>query len=260
MKQKTKISFLPVAIVSALVLSLSVANCHGHKKGGHGPHWSYEGDNGPAKWGELSSDFSACSEGKKQSPIDLKNATKKSLSKITFNYKSVPVEILNNGHTIQVNYAPGSTMTVDGVTYDLLQFHFHAKSEHTVDGKHYPGEVHLVHKNDKEGLAVLGIFLKGGGAEFAPMKAVFDNLPEKKSAPTKVNGNVNAAEFLPAGAKTWRYSGSLTTPPCSEGVKWHVMDTPISLSSAQWKKYTEIFDNNYRPVLPLNDRTLYLDK
>ncbi|MBF0515602.1 MAG: carbonic anhydrase family protein [Nitrospirae bacterium] len=229
----------------------------GAAKDEHKAHWSYEGDTGPDKWGDMSAEQGVCKTGKAQSPVDIKTtkqANKKTAYKVS--YKASPLKIINNGHTIQVNYEPGSTITIDGKTYQLLQFHFHDPSEHTVLGKSYPMELHLVHKNDKGELAVLGVFMKEG-KENATIKTLWDNLPDKVNEEKSVPAvSVNASTLLPKMNNLVVYRGSLTTPPCSEGVSWNVVKTPIEVSKAQIDKFISVSGKNARPVQPLNDRQL----
>lgn len=194
-------------------------------------HWTYEGEEGPEHWGEISADYAACGSGKEQSPIDLAGFGEEDLANITFNYQPSKVNILNNGHTIQVNYDEGSSIDLDGMTYKLAQFHVHAPSEHSVEGKLADAELHLVHKSDDGKLAVVGVLINKG-AENAAFKDVWANLPADKADVMTVAGTVMAADMLPTVQTTYRYAGSLTTPPCSEGVAWNVMTTPIEMSEA----------------------------
>jgi carbonic anhydrase len=174
---------------------------------------------------------------------------------LSVSYRPSAVNIFNNGHTVQVNYDQGSSIVVDGTTYNLVQFHFHTASEHAIAGAHMPMEIHFVHRNAEGGLAVVGVLLKGG-AENAAYAPVLQNLPAQESQPAPVAGaTVDAAALLPAQRSYWRYNGSLTTPPCSEGVKWLVMSTPVELSDAQIAAFTAIFKNDERPVQPFNART-----
>jgi carbonic anhydrase len=218
-------------------------------------HWSYEGDTGPEHWGTLSPDFATCATGVEQSPLDIPANAPLNAADITFSYQPSAVTLFNNGHTIQVNYDPGSSITLNGVKYDLVQFHFHAASEHAIGGQHDPMEIHFVHRNAQGGFAVVGALLKSGGenAAYAP---IFQNLPPQASQPAPVAGaSVDANQLLPAQRSYWRYNGSLTTPPCTEGVKWLVMNRPVEISDAQIAAFTTIFKNNERPVQPFNART-----
>ncbi|MBZ0220715.1 MAG: carbonic anhydrase family protein [Candidatus Methylomirabilis sp.] len=221
----------------------------------HGPHWSYEGEHGPEHWGHMSKEFQACSEGKTQSPIDLSNAAPEALSKIEFKYGSSKLNIVNNGHTVQVNYDGGSSIAVDGSEYGLVQFHFHTPSEHTVDGKSYGNEIHLVHKNGKGQLAVVGVLIEEG-SENPAYSAIWSNLPAKAGEKKSVEASINAGELIPSESGYFTYSGSLTTPPCSESVKWIVLKKPIQMSAAQIKEISDIMSKNNRPVQPLNERVL----
>jgi carbonic anhydrase len=218
-------------------------------------HWSYEGDTGPEHWGSLSPDFATCAKGVEQSPVDIPATAPLNPADLTFSYQPSAVTIFNNGHTIQVNYDPGSSLSLNGVKYDLVQFHFHTASEHAIGGQHEPMEIHFVHRNAQGGLAVVGVLLKSGGenATYAP---IFQNLPPQASQPASVAGaTVDANQLLPVQRTYWRYNGSLTTPPCTEGVKWLVMNTPVEVSDAQIAAFTSIFKNDERPVQLLNART-----
>lgn len=221
----------------------------------HGPHWAYEGEHGPEHWGHVSKEFKACSDGKAQSPIDLSNAAPEALSGIEFKYGPSRLNIVNNGHTVQVNYDGGSSITVDGSEYKLVQFHFHTPSEHTVDGKSYGNEMHLVHKNDKGQLAVVGVLIEEG-EENAAYGAIWSNLPAKAGEERSVEVDINAGEFIPSESAYFTYAGSLTTPPCSESVKWIVLKSPVQMSAAQIKGIRDIMNKNNRPVQPLNERAL----
>lgn len=218
-------------------------------------HWGYEGEEGPEHWGELSPDFALCSTGTEQSPVDIVDGAALNPADLEYNYQPSAVNILNNGHTIQVNYDAGSELMLDNDSYKLLQFHFHAHSENTKNGQPAPMEIHFVHQNDAGGLAVVGVWLESG-SENEAFAAVFNNLPATESEPEVVaDATVNAGELLPSDRSYYRFNGSLTTPPCSENVKWIMLNEPIELSQAQIDAFTAIFDDNYRPVQPFNDRT-----
>ncbi|HZV47593.1 MAG TPA: carbonic anhydrase family protein [Thermodesulfovibrionales bacterium] len=221
----------------------------------HEIHWAYQGEGAPVNWGKLKPEFALCGTGMSQSPIDLSKTYKTKPDAIRFAYKETPLKIVNNGHAVQVNYEPGSSVMIDGQKYELLQFHFHASSEHTVKGAFYDMEMHLVHKSDKDDLAVVGVFLKKGNPNKI-IQALWDNLPTEINQENVVDGlSVNASGFLPKDTKYYHYYGSLTTPPCTEGVNWSVLTTPIEVSEEQIQKFKTLmgFDNN-RPVLPLNKR------
>jgi len=227
---------------------------------GEKPHWGYVGEEGPQAWGNLSADWAVCGTGVEQSPIDLMSPDDADLADIVFNYSESAVTVLNNGHTIQANYDAGSSIDLDGEAFNLLQFHMHAKSEHTLEGAYFPLEIHLVHQAESGQLAVVGIMVQEGDANEA-LAAVWDNMPTEKTDPMMVDGAMmNAADFLPADQSSFRYMGSLTTPPCSEQVRWHVLTSPITMSADQIGAFTSIFDNNFRPIQALNERTLIIDQ
>lgn len=219
-------------------------------------HWSYRGAEGPEYWGELTEEFSTCSSGSQQSPIDLATTVDADLEELAFDYQPVPLSIVNNGHTIQVNYAPGSSLVLDGQTYDLLQFHFHDPSEHAVDGSPYPMEAHLVHQNAETGeLAVVGILLEIGD-ENSVLQPIWDNMPEEAGPPVEIaNTEINVAELLPADTNSYyRYFGSLTTPPCSETVNWLVLKEPVTVSFQQVEHFAATVGENARPVQTVGRR------
>ncbi len=237
-----------------------------HPADGH--HWGYEGAAGPASWGKLRPEFATCSSGRSQSPIDIGKTSPASLPAVRSAFGPAELRIahtehvadsVNNGHTIEVRYTPGETLVVGGTSYELAQYHFHAPSEHTVNGKHSPMEMHLVHKSAAGGLAVVGVLIEEGKAN-AAFEPVWSNLPKAAGAESHLEHvKVNVDDLLPKARTAYRYDGSLTTPPCSEGVKWLVMTTPIQLSAAQIAAFTSIVEPNNRPVQPLNDRVVATD-
>ena len=221
------------------------------------PHWAYEGEEGPSHWGELEG-YATCGDGTHQSPIDVNSPTEQDLTNISFHYQPSEVNILNNGHTVQVNYDAGSYIELDGTRYDVLQFHYHAPSEHTVNGESFPAEIHIVHKNAEDSLAVVGILLQEGTQNDA-FSSFIDHLPSEKTDAKDAGVTINASDFLPAIQTTYRYAGSLTTPPCTEGVQWLLMTAPVELSAAQLSTLESIFEANNRPVQPLGERTTIED-
>lgn len=218
--------------------------------------WGYIGEKGPDSWGSLSSDYQVCQSGKTQSPVNLQSAVDADLPELKIDYKDTPLRIINNGHTIQVNYQPGSFLTLDNEPFELLQFHFHHPSEHKVEGEALPMELHLVHKNKKGDLAVVGVFLKEG--EVNPtLQEIWQVMPMKESGEKTIsNLNVNASDLLPEEKDYYRYFGSLTTPPCSETVNWIVLKEPVEISSPQVKKFAQVFPMNARPVQVVKRRFL----
>lgn len=223
-------------------------------------HWSYEGDTGPEHWGSLDPSFSRCADGTEQSPIDIELASvklDKTLQDVEAHYKPTAFTLANTGHTIQLNDASGSnSIVLDGKTYKLVQIHFHKPSENEINGQSFDMEMHLVHKSADGQLAVLGVLIKAG-KENKQLAEAWSKLPKEQTAQDiKLDKAIDLAGMLPEGKKAYRYDGSLTTPPCTEGVKWVVMDTPIELSIDQIHAFGAIFPDNHRPVQPLNNRTL----
>jgi len=217
-------------------------------------HWGYSGEGAPENWGQLDPEFATCATGKNQSPIDLGESAKSHLKPVRLHYKKGTTEILNNGHTVQVNYQPGSSVTVDDRSFELKQFHFHAPSENTFDGKHFPLEGHLVHADKDGNLAVVAVMFSEGPAN--PLLAsLWKRLPNKEGEKNALPSPLSALQMLPAERHYYRFTGSLTTPPCSEGVRWLVIQKPATASKAQLDAFTEAvgFANN-RPVQPLNAR------
>lgn len=216
------------------------------------PHWAYAGEEGPDHWSQLTDYYAQCNIGQQQSPISLYTDDFDNVEEIEIHYTDTAVNILNNGHTVEVKDIEGNHIVVDGQEYHLEQFHFHALSEHTVDDNHYPVEMHLVHKNELGQLAVIGVFL-AEGAENAAFYPVWDFLPEEEIGTIDTEMTVNVAMLLPADQWVYRYDGSLTTPPCSEGVKWLVMPNSVPLSAGQIAAISQILHHNNRP--PQRDDT-----
>ncbi len=228
---------------------------NGHEVGHHA-HWSYSGDTGPSAWGSMKEEFHACKEGKKQSPIDITSAKATKLNDIEFHYQSFPLNVVNNGHAIQSNSAKKSYIVAGGKKFTLLQFHFHNPSENTVDGKHADAEMHLVHKADDGQLAVVAVLFNKGEGQKA-LGQVFHNAPSEAGETHNVEGvSVDPAALLPADHTYYRFSGSLTTPPCSEGVLWMVMKETKTISEKSLQKFQHIISGNNRPVQPLNGRVI----
>jgi carbonic anhydrase len=220
-------------------------------------HWGYSGDGGPEKWGELSKEYKLCGSGKNQSPVNLTEMIDARMKPIKFNYNAVQLDAVNNGHTIKVNYAEGSAIEVDGKTFKLLQFHFHTPSENHINGKSYPMEAHLVHADEDGNLAVVAVmFVKG--RENSVVSAIWDQMPSeagKKIANPDVTIDIN--DMLPRKRDYYRFNGSLTTPPCTEGVRWFVLKTAMFASAEQFDKFhTVMHGDTNRPIQPHNARAI----
>ena len=260
MKNRIKISLL------SLLISLSLVSCSNQEGNNHSAakgkdcgevHWTYEqGEEGPNNWQNLCDGFSSCG-GEIQSPIDISSSNvvfDSELKPIKINYSKTNVDIVNNGHTVQFNVAGNSSITIGNKTYHLLQFHFHALSEHTIDGKHFPIEVHFVHKYSDNDFAVLGVMYQEGEANDL-FSQYLKNFPQTKGSFASED-SISVAGLLPNKLNYYYYNGSLTTPPCSEVVNWYVIKSPLEASSSQIEKVSEILHDNYRPVMPLNDRKI----
>ena len=219
------------------------------------PHWGYQGEHGPAHWAEVDSGFSTCALGRMQSPIDIRNALEADLPEIDFAYGAGPAEVLNNGHTVQVNLPASGGIAIDGTHYALLQFHFHTPSEEKINGKTYPLVAHLVHQNAEGKLAVVAVLFKTG-RENAALQPVFASLPGKAGESRELTAPLDVAALLPAQQSYWAFTGSLTTPPCSEDVRWQVLKTPVEISAAQLAAFRKLYRMNARPVQPLNGRVV----
>jgi len=223
------------------------------------PHWDYEGLGGPVNWGKLEPAFQACETGATQSPINLAPTLTADLPPIYFNYSATPTAVTNNGHTLQVNVFEGSTIMVDGKEFPLVQFHFHTPSEYQIDGKSFPLEIHFVHKNQQGVLAVIGVMVKEGAAN-SELEGIFAAAPREAGRTQQMPDAVtDIRKLLPSAATYYRLMGSLTTPPCSEGVHWHIMTTPIEASKAQIDKFRTYFAMNARPLQPSNNRLVIRD-
>ena len=265
------------ALLCCIVL-ISFVSCadkemhdEGDKEENHAVHWGYETDDGPDKWGAMDPDWILCAEGLSQSPIDLTSTIEIDLPAVDIDMLSEQeaelvnqagvISELDNGHTIQINAKTGETMTVGDKTYALVQFHFHAPSEHTVNGQHFPMEMHFVHQAKDGALAVVGLFIEEG-AHNPGMEPLWKQLGNDPGTATSVQIPADFADHIFSGGASavYHYDGSLTTPPCSEGVKWYIRKTPAQLSKEQIAAFKAVYDHNNRPVQALNKRTLYLDE
>jgi carbonic anhydrase len=243
-----------VIAVAVLVGILYTYNNNISEEKHHSSHWSYEGETGPIHWGSLDPSYKLSDTGKEQSPVDITGSTVSELIQLKLSYKPTPLNIVNNGHTIQVNYEAGNTVQLNEKEYSLLQFHFHTPSEHTVKTEHFPMEMHLVHKNDDGELGVVGVFIEEGSKNEI-IEKIWKQMPSE-SGHVDSKDTVNVQGLLPENLEYHQYHGSLTTPPCSEGVYWIVLSTPIQASTAQVDVFKDLFKFNNRPVQPINDRQI----
>jgi carbonic anhydrase len=234
------------------------AQAAGDKPHGGEAHWSYEGETGPQAWGKLKPDFNTCATGKRQSPIHIEagNTLLGPAEPVQFAYTPSNGTVVNNGHTIQVEVQGENTITVRGSSYRLLQFHFHTPSEEQINSKRFPMVAHLVHKSNEGQLAVVAVLLDEGAA--SPfIDKVWTYMPLDANDRVRMpQGLLNLSELLPTDQRYYQFMGSLTTPPCSEGVLWMVMKQPVTISKGQYRLFTQLYPNNARPVQPVNARVV----
>jgi carbonic anhydrase len=234
-----------VAFAAALLATALFSNA------GQAEDWSYEGKGAPENWGKLDPKFTLCSTGRNQSPIDIDGTIAAQLKPLQFKYGPFAREIENNGHTVQVNYAPGSALIFEGQYFQLVQFHFHTPSENKITGKSFPLEAHLVHADKSGNLAVLGIMFTAG-APNAFLAKLWDKMPAKKGDKSELPAGLNVTQMLPTFKAYYRFNGSLTTPPCSEGVRWLMMKSPVTASKEQIERFAKAVGHaNARPLQPV---------
>ncbi|MFZ6689222.1 carbonic anhydrase [Undibacterium sp. SXout11W] len=243
-----------IAAMTCAAFAMSFGMAHASDKGAPA-HWSYDGKTAPTKWADLDEANSACKISKEQSPIDIvkSKVTKAALPALDFSYKSSTAEVVNNGHTIQINLPAGSSLKVGNDEAALLQFHFHTPSEEKIDGVNYPMVAHFVHKNADGKLFVVAVLFKAG-KENATLAPIFSALPAE-GTPTSL-ASFDPSKVLPGNLAYYKFMGSLTTPPCSDGVRWHVLKQPVEISKAQIAAFKKMYKMNARPVQPLNGRVV----
>ncbi|MEO8059114.1 MAG: carbonic anhydrase family protein [Burkholderiales bacterium] len=225
------------------------------KVAAHPAHWSYEGSGGPEGWGQMKPEFAKCSTGSRQSPIDIRDGIKVNLDAVQFDYKPSAFRVIDNGHTVQVNVAAGNSIEVMGRRYELLQFHFHRPSEERIDGKQFDMVVHLVHKDLEGRLAVVAVLLESGSAQ-PIVQSVWNNLPLEKGEEVAARLPLDMSALLPGERSYFTYMGSLTTPPCNEGVLWMVMKNPVQVSAEQIDIFSRLYPMNARPIQSASGRLI----
>ncbi|MCB4774905.1 MAG: carbonic anhydrase family protein [Sulfurovum sp.] len=220
-------------------------------------HWGYTGHNTPDKWGTLSKKFRECGVGLNQSPINITHSLHANLPPLDPHYASHSKNIVDNGHTIQVNMESGSTFTVDGITFELKQFHFHSPSENHINGKAFPLEAHFVNVDKNGNIAVIAVMFKEGKTNTV-LEKIWKDMPNKEGKSKKLKLAHIAQSLLPKNKHYYRFNGSLTTPPCTEGVRWFVLKEPLVVSKEQIKKFHDdtMHHNNNRPIQPLDARII----
>lgn len=222
----------------------------------HKPHWTYEGKEGPENWGKLNPEYTTCDIGRNQSPINIEDATHAVLKPLRSIQKFPAKDIVNNGHTVQISFKEGNMLVLDNAAYQMKQVHFHAPSENKIHNISYPLEAHFVHADSKGNLTVIGVMFKEG-KENPGLTKLWSQMPNEVGEPTLLKSRVIPSELIPVNRSYYRFSGSLTTPPCSEGVRWLLMKTPLTAS----KEQIEVFEravkhHNNRPIQALNGRVV----
>ncbi len=235
--------------------------------------WSYHGSTGPERWGQLSREYWFCGQGKNQSPVDIRRETvlRTDLRPLEFSYEApLPLTVRYNGHAVEIPVSGKYQVRAEGQTYSLIHIHFHTPSEHLDGGNRYPLEAHLVHRNEHGELLVVGVWFRRGEEEHPALAAISALLPppepqaagqrsSARRAPlqwSKSGGTIDVRTLLPRSEGFFRYNGSLTTPPCTEGVRWYVMQEAVPASEAQLKRLHEVMKDNARPVQPLGARRI----
>lgn len=232
-------------------------------------HWGYEGEDGPSNWAALSPVYALCAEGMGQSPINIIKSDTEGGVSWSLDYKTTSLriahnehmeDIIDNGHTIQITVDEGSMFTFGDKTYSLKQFHFHTPSEHTLDGKHAPMEMHMVHQGEDGSLAVIGILFQEGKEPNKNFEKIIANLPNAKGESKHITDvNLELQVHIPKDNYAYHYVGSLTTPPCSEGVQWLVLRDPVYLTTDQIAAFASRIGPNNRPTQSLNERVVKVD-
>jgi carbonic anhydrase len=218
-------------------------------------HWDYAGSAGPDAWGRMQPEYSKCSTGTRQSPIDIRGGIAVDLEPIRFDYRPSSFSVIDNGHTVQVNVEPGNSITIIGKRYELVQFHFHRPSEERINGRQYDMVAHLVHKDVDGRLAVVAVLLDRGGAQ-AIVQSVWNNLPLERGEEVRAGARIDLSQLLPEDKRYYTYMGSLTTPPCSEGVLWMVMKQPVPISEEQVAIFSRLYPMNARPIQQADGRLI----
>lgn len=256
---------LLMGFLATISLASASARLHG-QQAGRGKYvspwktpWDYKGPRGAEHWARLDPAYAVCGDGKEQSPIDIRNAVAADLPTLRFEWKTDPLDhVTNNGHTIRVNYSKGNgnVFAVDSQRYELTQFHFHRPSEETIAGKSYPMEAHLMYQTSDGHAAGVTVFIQRGRPNRL-VSAVWSHMPSAEGQ-TEVSGvQVNPGDLLPRDTRSYfMYMGSVTAPPCTEGVAWFVLKAPITLSAEQIAAFAKVYPNDARPVQPLNGRVV----
>lgn len=256
-----------LAVATLAVLGLQMGTClAGQDQQSHGTKsiftkpWSYEGETGVAHWSSLAEEYALCGNGKRQSPIDITNSITKNLLPLEFNYSPIPLTIQNNGHTIKMMADKAGSLTIGDDTYPLRQFHTHTPSEGAINGKRADMVIHMVHKKAQEKLelAVVSVYLEIGKTANPLIETLWKVMPTKSGKPQHHDEiEIDINQLLPQDKNYFTFNGSITVPPCFEGVKWIILKQPVSISAEQLAQFHAVYPKNARPLQPLNDRKVF---
>lgn len=254
-----KILALSLSSIAAMVLATGCNHqeMEHHEHSAHEVHWDYVGKHSPEHWGEMKKEFSLCSKGTMQTPINIVPTEDVELIPLGFDYHTASTDVINNGHTVQVNIAKGSSVTIDGEAYELKQFHFHTPSENNINGEKFALEGHFVHAAKDGSLAVVAVMFSEG-EENKILSKIWEKFPLKLNHNETLELSADDIKnILPANKDYYKFMGSLTTPPCTENVKWNVFKTSMTISKEQVKQFFDTFGHtNNRPIQATNNRKI----
>lgn len=255
-------SLLGAAFIASLFL---FAGCGDGESDGESPsalaephlaEWSHAGANGPEKWAALDPAYDLCETGKNQSPIDIRGAVRRPFPPVRLDYAPEKVTMIDNGHAIEADIEEGaSAVRIERDRFSLDQFHFHMPAEERIDGRSYAASIHLVHLSDDGRAAVVGLLVEPG-PENPVIEELVEAIPAEPGETTEIEGEMDLADLVPVGGDAFRYQGSLTTPPCSEGISWTVFKEPVTMSREQLDAFAEAYPENARPIQPRNGREI----
>jgi carbonic anhydrase len=246
---------LVIKVESVLVSCVAILIAGSGLQAGEDPHWSYSGTTGPENWGELSPDYAACRVGVNQSPINISDTFPSELGALEPDYRSGSTTIVNNGHTLQVNAEPGSSLQVEGQSFELLQLHYHSPSEHQINGEQFLLEAHFVHQNENGELAVVAVLFRDG-AWNSGLEKIGKAAPVTVGQSAPIDIRFEELTLHASHESYFRYNGSLTTPPCTEGIRWYVLKTSGTISAVQAARFVDLIGEDSRGPQPLNARII----